>query len=96
MRQENEKRTICHVLYAPTILRGGELPLENEQRNLSTTEIIEDLIPLHDVALTVKVAEPVRKVTLQPENREIPFDYADGKVSFTIPEFTCHTMAVLE
>lgn len=96
MRQENEKRTICHVLYAPTILRGGELPLENEQRNLSTTEIIEDLIPLHDVALTVKVSEPVRKVTLQPENREIPFDYADGKVSFTIPEFTCHTMAVLE
>ena len=96
MRQENEKRTICHVLYAPTILRGGELPLENEQRNLSTTEIIEDLIPLHDVALTVKVSEPVRKVTLQPENREIPFDYAAGKVSFTIPEFTCHTMAVLE
>ena len=96
MRQDAENRTVCHILYAPTILRGGELPLENEQRKLTPTEIIEELLPLSNTTFTVKVPGAVRKITLQPENKEIPFEYADGKVTFTVSEFTCHTMAVIE
>jgi len=96
MRQDAENRTVCHILYAPTVLRGGELPLENEQRTLTPTEIIEELLPLFNTTFTVKVPGAVRKITLQPENKEIPFEYADGKVTFTVPEFTCHTMAVIE
>ena len=96
MRQDALNRTICHILYAPTILRGGQTELGGNQRELNTTEIIEDLVPLYNVKVSVKTAGPVRRIVLQPENREIPFAFENGKATFTVPEFTCHTMAVIE
>ena len=96
MRQDALNRTVCHILYAPTVLRGGKLELGGNQRELNTTEIIEDLVPLYNVKVSVKTADPVRRVVLQPENRELPFALEDGKTTFTVPEFTCHTMAVIE
>ena len=97
MKQEKENRLICHVLYAPFILRGGERKLDGNQWELFPTEIIEDIPDLYHIRLTVKTGEStVKKVVLQPENREIDFTAKAGYIEFTIPQFNCHTMAVIE
>ncbi|MBE6378369.1 MAG: hypothetical protein E7051_06075 [Lentisphaerae bacterium] len=97
MKQEKEKRLVCHVLYAPFVLRGGRKELEGRQNNLFPTEVIEDIPDMFNVQLKVKVdSAAVESVTLEPEHKEIPFTVHDGFISFTIAQFNCHTMAVIK
>ena len=95
MHQPAEKRHILHVLYANTILRGGDQELINFQHDATPTEVIEELLPLRNVSFTVRVPGPVTSVTREPEGTPIPFEYQDGKLRFSIDEFTCHTMVVI-
>ncbi|MBE6782637.1 MAG: beta-galactosidase [Ruminococcaceae bacterium] len=83
-RQEEAKRNILHLLFAHTTVRG-----EN-------TEVIEDTIPLINVECSIKKENKPSSVILQPENKEIPFDFADGKVKFIVPEVNIHQMVVIE
>ena len=97
MKQAEENRLVCHVLYAPFVLRGGRKELEGRQYNLFPTEVIEDIPDMFNVQLKVKVdSATVASVTLEPEHKEIPFTALDGFISFTIPQFNCHTMAVIK
>lgn len=83
-RQENEKRSILHLLFAHTTVRG---------RN---TEVIEDTVPLYNVKCEVKCEAEPSRVYLAPEKEEIPFTYENGKVNFTVPVVDIHAMAVIE
>ncbi len=83
-RQENEKRSILHLLFAHTTVRG---------RN---TEVIEDTVPLYNVECTVKTDKKPSRVYIAPENRDIPFTYQDSKVSFTVDKVDIHCMVVTE
>jgi len=83
LRQEHEKRSIAHVLhYIP----------ENRYTNLHT---VEDVIPLRDVTLSLRVPAP-KRVYLAPENVVLSFKVVDGRVCLTIPEVCGHAMVVLE
>ena len=82
--QEKEQRNMLHLLYAHTTVRG-----EN-------TEVIEDTVPLYNVKCSVKYNKNPRKVTLQPQNEEIPFEFINGEVKFTVPEVDIHAMVVIE
>ena len=77
--QAAENRNILHLLYAHTTVRG---------RN---TEVIEDTVPLYNVKCAIK-GEKCQKVTLVPEGKELDFEYADGRISFTVPEVNIHQM----
>jgi hypothetical protein len=87
-RQDAEDRYVLHLLYANTIRRGGVLELSGgTTRATQPIEIIDELIPLHDVEVELskdlKVAEPDRKgVTLTTD--------ADGSKRLRIDEFQCH------
>ena len=83
-RQEAEKRSILHLLFAHTTVRG---------RN---TEVIEDTVPLYNVKCEVKRDAEPSKVYLAPEKEEIPFTYENGRVLFTVPVVDIHAMAVIE
>ncbi len=80
---EQQNRRIVHLLFAHTTVRG------------KNTEVIEDVVPLYDVKVSVKGDKP-NKVTLVPENREIPFEYSKGAVEFTVPKVYIHQMICLE
>ena len=82
--QEKEQRNILHLLYAHTTVRG-----EN-------TEVIEDTVPLYNVKCSVKHSKKPRKVSLQPHNEEIPFEFINGEVKFTVPKVDIHAMVVIE
>ncbi len=83
-RQENEKRSILHLLFAHTTVRG---------RN---TEVIEDTVPLYNVKCKVKCEAEPSRVYLAPEKEDIPFTYENGRVNFTVPVVDIHAMAVIE
>ena len=96
-RQPAENRSILHLLYANTILRGGEVSLSGG--NLSRAgniEVIEELLPLHNTELILKTTEPVKSISLEPQGKELDFEQLGDAVKIKIDEFTCHQMIVLK
>ena len=84
MDQEGENRLVNHLLYASPVRRGNGI------------EVIEDIVPLYDVHVTIRMErEPVR-LYLAPEMEELPFVYENGALSYTLPQLSCHAMAVIE
>ena len=79
-RQEKENRNILHLLFAHTTVRG------------KSTEVIEDTVPLYNVACSVKCDEKPSSIKLVPTGESLDFDYADGRVSFTVPKVNIHAM----
>ncbi len=93
-RQEDERRWVLHLLYAPRSLRGAQMQLSPEGfvRDSFPVEVIEELVPLRDVSVRVRLPGSVRSVTLEPQGVELPFETGQDGVSLTVPEFTCHQM----
>ncbi len=89
--QPGENRSIAHLLYAPITLRAQK-KFWNERKPL---EIIEELIPLHDTTVTIRVPQTIAAATLEPEGAALPFTQTGDKVTFTVPEFTGHQMVAL-
>ena len=83
-RQEKEKRSILHLLYAHTTVRG------------KGTEVIEDTVPLYNVNCSVKFSKKPSRVSLQPQNEELKFECVNGFVQFTVPRVDIHAMVVIE
>ncbi|MEO6908327.1 MAG: beta-galactosidase trimerization domain-containing protein, partial [Abditibacteriaceae bacterium] len=73
MRQEEQNRYILHLLYATPTLRGG-----SNGDNAHAVEIIEDLVPLHDVHCKIRLQETVRSVCLAPSGEELNFTLNEG------------------
>lgn len=98
MHQPSENRHILHLLYANTLSRGGDLDLApgTVGSNTKPIQIIEELQPLTDVHIALSLSPAVRKITLEPEGREIPFEVRDGTIRLRIDRFTCHQMVVLQ
>jgi hypothetical protein len=83
-RQEKEKRSMLHLLYAHTTVRG------------KGTEVIEDTVPLYNVKCTVKRNSKPSKISLVPSGKELAFEYDNGTVMFTVPEVNIHQMVSIE
>lgn len=83
-RQESEGRSVLHLLFAHTTVRG------------QNTEVIEDTVPLYNVKCSVKCDSKPSAVALQPSAQAIDFVYTDGRVEFTVPQVNIHSMVVIE
>ncbi|QHW32990.1 beta-galactosidase [Paenibacillus rhizovicinus] len=83
-KQESHNRWVQHLLYAAPVTRGENI------------QIIEDLTPLYNTAVTVRADRPVKAVYLAPSGEALPFEQSGGAVSYAVPEFTCHAMVVLQ
>ena len=96
-RQADKNRYILHLLYANTITRGGKLDIStgNISKTSRVVEVIEELLPLHDIEVTLKLSEPIKSVTLEPQGVELPFEKEGNKIKLYIDKFTCHQMVVL-
>lgn len=81
MQKDDAK--IVHLLFAHTTKRGKD------------TEVIEDIVPLYNVKVTVKCEKP-EKVTLVPQMTEIPFEYKENTLSFTVPKLMLHQMTEIK
>lgn len=87
MEQRKERRYVTHLTYAPTSTRGtfGGKPVE----------LIEDLVPLHDIHVKLRLPKKIKSARLVPDGGELAFTQAKDAVEFTVPEFTSHQMIEL-
>lgn len=83
LHQPEQRRYVAHLLYATPHYRGG-------------LELIEDLVPLFDVPVELRVAEPVKKVTLIPDGIELTPESCCGKVRVIVPRLQMHCGVVFE
>ena len=81
---EKANRYVSHLLYAVPVKRGENV------------EIIEDLLPVSNTAVRLRLSEKVKGVTLVPEGKPLAFNQEEDGISFTVPEFTCHQMVELK
>jgi hypothetical protein len=84
MRQAGENRTIVHLLfYTP-------------ERRAQNLDLVEDIIPLYNVPLALRLEQAPRRVYLAPEQTNLSFAYSYGYASVTVPEIRGHAMVVFE
>jgi hypothetical protein len=79
-----QHRTVLHLVNAS----GSH---ENEK------VMVHDEIPaLGPLKISLRYPMKPKKVTLQPENIEVPYIFKDGKISCSIPKLEIHEMIVVE
>jgi len=84
LRQPEKDRLINHLLFSHTSVRGNGV------------EVIEDVVPIYDVKVSVKCGREPSAVWLEPAHEALPFTYANGSVSYTVPRVEIHQMVSVE
>ena len=95
--QPHEKRHILHLLYAPTISRGGIMQLSGG--NVSggkNVEVIEELPRLHDVEITLRLPASVQSARLVPQGDLLAFERDGDCLKLNLAGFSCHQMIEFE
>lgn len=82
LRQADPDRTLLHLIHAVPQRRGAAI------------DIIEDVLPLHDVRVGVRTGHPVREVTLAPSNEALPHEDTGGVTWVTVPRLAGHQLVV--
>ena len=75
--QKQEDRYVFHAAYASPIKRGA-------------AEVIEDIVPLYNVPVSIRMEKKPARVKLVPAGTELHFTYENGVLSFVIPCVDCH------
>ncbi len=88
-RQPDRKRRILHLLYANKVVRGGDSELPHFRRPIP---VIEELLPLRDCRLEIRLPQRPSCVRLVPQQQELAFRWEDGRCIFDVAEFSCHQM----
>jgi len=77
-------RTIVHLLYyAP-------------ERRAANYDIIDDLVPLHDLSVSLKLPAAPKSVYLAPGREPLRFEYAAGRATLRVPKVNGHAVIVFE
>jgi hypothetical protein len=83
LRQQADK-VILHVLHYIPQKKSREL------------DIVDVKIPLHDIKVKLQCQKQPSRIYTAPDLEELPYIYAEGYVSFTIPRINGHVMIVIE
>jgi hypothetical protein len=84
MYQKAENRTIVHLLYVSPVKRGQGI------------EVIEDILPVYNVQVNLRVTKQPSRVYLAPQGTDLPFTVENGVLNTVLPELCCHQMVVVE
>jgi len=62
------------------------------ERRCKNMDIIEDVIPLHDIKLSIKPNGNVKNVMLVPQMQPLIYNTLDERIEFTVPKIEGHQM----
>jgi hypothetical protein len=79
MRQAD--RAVVHLLYYPM------------ERRAATFDVIEDVVPLHDLVVSLRGDWPV-KARLEPQGVDLAPRVLDGRIVVEVPVMAGHAMVV--
>ena len=83
VHQPEKRRYVAHLMYGPPMQRGRCM-------------VIEDLVPLHDTPVSLRVPEAVQSARLAPSGVGLSLERAGDSVSVLVPEFRGHTAVVFQ
>jgi hypothetical protein len=83
LHQPEQRRYAAHLLSAPPMQRGRCL-------------VIEDLVPLYNVPLSVRLPELIRRAYLAPGGEEIALRQEMGALRMVVPVVQCHQAVAFE
>lgn len=83
IHQPHENRYVAHLTYAAPMKRGR-------------CEVIEDIVPLTDVPLTVRLPVKVKRVYAIPSKKRLETKAKGCTTSVVVPRLECHTGVVFE
>ncbi len=78
--QPGYHRTVVHLLHYVPERRGADF------------DVIEDVIPVYDVGVSIRMPEDPKQVQCVPNGENLSFTYRDGRVLFSVPEVVGHQM----
>jgi Hypothetical glycosyl hydrolase 6/Beta-galactosidase trimerisation domain len=81
---EQPGRKIVHLLHYPAERRGVDL------------DVVEDVIPLFNIPLSLKLSSIPRQVYTAPDLQPLHAKYENGYASVTVPSVLGHAMVVFE
>ena len=81
--QLQQKRWILHLMYY--------VP----ERRCEAFDVIEDVVPLYELPVSLRVERAVREVQCVPRGEQLAFDQEEGRVRFTVPAVRGHQMVTL-
>jgi hypothetical protein len=65
------------------------------ERRGQAFDTIEDVIPLHDLTVSVRAPDGVTSVTRAPGGEAVAHEQRDGRVEITMPRLDGHALLVL-
>ena len=83
LHQPEQRRYVAHLLYAAPLQRGRCL-------------VIEDLVPLHNVPLTITVPEELSGAQLAPQGDALEVQRSADSITVVVPEVHCHQAVVFD
>jgi hypothetical protein len=78
------KRVIVHLLQY------------SAERRTEKLDLIEDVVPVLDVPLSLKMSKAPKRVYMAPEELAVPFEHLAGRVNLRVPVVNGHAMVVFE
>jgi len=84
MQQKDKMRYVNHLLYASPVRRGEKI------------EIIEDILPVYNVVVTLRLPYEAKNVYLAPQMEKLDFKQENSVISYTVPKLECHQMVVID
>jgi len=82
--QNAERRWVVHLLHYVPERRGADF------------DVIEDVIPVDDVGVSLRVRGRVRAVTVVPQGTALPFEQQGERVHCVLPRLEGHQMLAFE
>jgi hypothetical protein len=55
-------------------------------------DVIEDVIPLYNIRVSIRVPRTIRQVTCVPDRQALPWTIKNERLEFTVPEINGHQM----
>ena len=78
--QREQSRLVLHLLHYVPERRGQDF------------DVIEDVLPVFDIEVSLKLPGPVAGVRCVPDGESLAFSEAKGRLSFTLPKLNGHQM----
>jgi hypothetical protein len=82
--QQTQNRWILHLLHYIPERRG------------TAFDVIQDVIPIHDVQIALRTQKKVRRVVTAPEGQVLSSTVGEMVLRFTLPKLTGHQMIAIE
>lgn len=95
MHQKCRNRYVNHILYASPVKRGARI-LNSSASDIVSFEVIEDILPLNDIKVKVRIPHKIKGVYLAPQMSDVVFLQEDDMISYTVPHMECHQMVVMD